>query len=474
MSRFLIFIAGLLFWHILPAQSQIELIEIATGFTQPVDISNAGDDRLFIVEKRGFVKIINSNGQKLPTPFLDIDARVRSNESERGLLGLAFHPKYAENGYFFVNYTDNSGNTKISRFRAKPDQPNEADPNSELILLEINQPYSNHNAGDLAFGPDGYLYIPMGDGGSGGDPQNFSQNRTSLLGKMLRIDVDNGNPYRIPPDNPFADVEGIRPEIWALGLRNPWRFSFDRLTGDVWIADVGQNGWEEISMQPASSKGGENYGWRCYEGDANFNRSNCGDVNAYKFPEYVYPNEGRNGAGCSVTGGFVYRGSAYPNLQGQYFYADYCSGRLWSLRPDEQGGWLNMEWLDGPNDEFSTFGEDATGELYLAGLNSGKIYQLTDTNATSTGATQLIQRLTVAPNPVRDVLRIEMDVVRPSTFQFRLMDASARTFVEFQEIAGTGFVKEINTKELAAGVYFLQVQRGKEILTRKIVKSDGK
>ncbi len=472
MTRFLTLLAFFLIAQALCAQPQLALVEFAAGFNQPVDIASAGDSRLFVVEKRGVIRILNRNGQIVAPSFLDISSRVRSAESERGLLGLVFHPRYSQNGFFFVNYTDNSGATKISRFRVKPDNPNEADANSEVVLLTISQPFSNHNAGDLAFGPDGYLYIPMGDGGSGGDPQNASQNRNSLLGKMLRIDVDGGNPYRIPPDNPFPNVSGTRPEIWSLGLRNPWRISFDRLTGDLWIADVGQNAWEEISMQPANSRGGENYGWRCYEGNAAFNPNNCGDPAAYKYPEYVYPNEGRTGAGCSVTGGFVYRGSAYPNLRGHYIYADYCSGRVWSLRPDGRGGWINTEWLDGPNNEFSTFGEDERGELYLAALSSGRIFLVTDTNTTAAEDRPFIQQLDLAPNPVTDLLRVELTAAEPATLQLRLIDASARVLAEFQETVGTApFTKTLNMKNLPTGIYFFQVQRGKDILTRKVQKN---
>lgn len=467
MLRFSLLFCFLFLYCNAEAQPQLELVTFATGFDEPVDIVSAGDARLFIVEKDGYIRIIE-NGQTLATPFLNIDAKINSSASERGLLGLAFHPKYAENGYFFVNYTDNSGNTKIARFRVSDTNTNTADPNSELILLEVNQPFSNHNAGDLAFGPDGYLYIPLGDGGSANDPGNRSQTRTTLLGKMLRIDVDNGNPYRIPPDNPFPDVEGIRPEIWAFGLRNPWRISFDRLTGDLWIGDVGQGNWEEINRQPADSQGGENYGWRCYEGNAAFNTSGCGDQGQYTFPVQVYSHA--NGA-CSVTGGFVYRGGDFPNLYGTYIYTDYCNGRIWGLKPDGQGGWINTLLLDGANFDYVAFGEDNEGELYLAGLGSGNIYRVTDAKTTDTSDELQIQKLQLTPNPTSDFLRIQMDVQEPGTYQFRLLDAMARNVKEFQESVGVGFTKQISLKDLAAGVYFLQIQRGQQILTRKIQKN---
>ncbi|MEZ5039216.1 MAG: PQQ-dependent sugar dehydrogenase [Saprospiraceae bacterium] len=357
-------------------QSRLTLVEFARGLTKPVDISHAGDERLFIVEKNGYIRILQANGALETTPFLDIDDRVRGNESERGLLGLAFHPDYANNGYFFVNYTNNDGDTRISRFKVSANNPNQADPNSEKILLSVDQPFENHNGGELAFGPDGYLYIALGDGGSGGDPNNAGQTRTNLLGKMLRIDVNNGNPYAIPADNPFANDDFTLDEVWALGLRNPWRFSFDRLTGDLWIGDVGQGNWEEINFQLANSSGGENYGWRCYEGNAPFNTSGCPGANNLVFPIHDYSSNFT--IGCSVTGGFVYRGSAFPDLYGHYVYTDYCSGRIWSIVPDGEGGWTNTEWLDGSNSQYSSFGEDQNGELYLAAIGGGQIFRVVD------------------------------------------------------------------------------------------------
>ncbi|HMQ48980.1 MAG TPA: PQQ-dependent sugar dehydrogenase [Saprospiraceae bacterium] len=367
-------LAGLLYFLPLRAQLEIELNVFANGFDSPVDISHAGDDRLFITEKDGTIRIIDGNGNVLPQPFLNIDPMVNSQASERGLLGLAFHPDYSENGYFYVNYTNGSGHTVIARYSVSAGNPNQADPNSELPILTINQPFSNHNAGDLNFGPDGYLYIAMGDGGSGGDPQNNSQTRNRMLGKMLRLDVDNVEPYTIPADNPFINDNLTLDEIWAIGLRNPWRFSFDRLTGDIWIADVGQDDWEEIHFQPASSTGGENYGWRCYEGFDTYNTNNCGGASGYVQPVHVYPSDGVQG--CSITGGYVYRGENNPSMYGYYFYADYCTGRFWGLRPDGQGGWSNVELLNLANQEFSSFGEDAEGELYVAGIGSGNIYQV--------------------------------------------------------------------------------------------------
>lgn len=356
------------------AQPVIQLQTFATGFTRPVDIASAGDERLFIAEQRGIIHILNAQGQRLPTAFLNIQSRVNSASNERGLLGLVFHPNYAQNGYFYVNYTNSAGHTRISRFSVSAADPNVADPDSELMILGVNQPYSNHNAGDLNFGPDGYLYFGLGDGGSGGDPQNYSQNRQSYLGKMMRIDVNNGSPYAIPATNPFVNDPSTLNEIWAIGLRNPWKFSFDRLTGDMWIGDVGQNAWEEIDFQPAASIGGENYGWRCYEGNATYNTAGCQPATAYKFPIHVYVN-GLN-SGCSVTGGFVYRGSEFPDLYGHYLYTDYCGGKIWSLTPDGNGGWISRQLLQGAANQYVSFGENQNGELFLAALGAGTILRI--------------------------------------------------------------------------------------------------
>ncbi len=357
----------------------IELEQYATGFLSPVDITHAGDERLFVVERSGRIKIIDENGSVVSTPFLDIDNLVAntSGQSERGLLGLAFHPNYVNNGFFFVNYTDNSGETVIARYSRDAADPNLADPNSGVMIMTIDQPYSNHNGGCIKFGPDGYLYIGMGDGGSGNDPQSYGQNTQSLLGKMLRIDIDNGSPYSIPANNPFVNDANVLDEIWAIGVRNPWRFSFDRETGDLWIADVGQNAWEEIDFQPANSPGGENYGWRCYEGNnlnGNVNTSNCGSAGDYVAPVYEIQHQGFSGP-CSITGGFVYRGEDYPDLEGIYICADYCSGEFFTVAPDGSGGWVGQEVADF-NYDISTFGEDVNGEIYAARMGQGRIYKV--------------------------------------------------------------------------------------------------
>jgi glucose/arabinose dehydrogenase len=368
---------------------------IATPLSRPVVITNAADGsgRLFVVEQAGQIRIIHG-GQLLPVPFLDIQEQVKCC-GEEGLLGLAFPPDYADKEHFYVYYTRLDGNNQVSRFYAGSD-PNTADPNSEEELLFLPHPtYGNHNGGQLAFGPDGYLYIGTGDGGGGGDPQNNAQNLGSLMGKILRIDVDKTAPppvnlenpvylplisggagasagaYAIPPDNPFREDPAARPEIWAYGLRNPWRFSFDPETGDLYIADVGQNAVEEINFQPASSSGGENYGWNILEGDRCFSPSSgCVPPPNYQPPVVVY----QHSLGCSVTGGGVYRGTDISSMQGIYLYGDYCSGRIWGLI-DEGSGWQSQE-LEDTAYRISTFGSDENGEMYLADLNNGQIFRI--------------------------------------------------------------------------------------------------
>jgi glucose/arabinose dehydrogenase len=361
---------------------RLALQPVLRGLDRPLFVTHAGDgsNRLFVVEKPGIMRIF-ANGNLVARPFLDLRDRVNSGSSERGLLGLAFPPDFAQRGYFFVNYTDANGNTAISRFKVTGD-PNVADPASEFKVLGIRQPAANHNGGMLAFGPDGYLYIGMGDGGGAGDRFGNGQNPETLLGKMLRLDVtsDPSNPYLIPPDNPWAggaDWNGkkVRGEIWALGLRNPWRFSFDRRTGDLWLADVGQDKYEEIDLVHALEgkklSGGLNFGWPIMEGMHCFpDSADC------KREELIIPiAEYTHGDGCSVTGGYVYRGALFPALNGTYFYGDYCSGKIWALRPDGSG-WHSTPVPDIPKVAISSFGEDQAGELYVTDLSGGAVYQL--------------------------------------------------------------------------------------------------
>ena len=352
--------------------SNPSLIVFATGLVTPVCIANAGDSRLFTIDQHGLIMIVDSAGNVNTVPFLDIRSRVTYG-GERGLLGLAFHPRYKTNGYFYVNYVGAGDSTHISRFSASISDPGKADPSSEYKLLTLYQPYVNHNGGDLCFGPDGYLYIGLGDGGSGGDPGNRAQNFSEYLGKIHRIDVNSGSPYSIPQTNPFYNNSTARKEIWAYGLRNPWRFSFDRLTGDVWIADVGQDAFEEINFQPAASTGGQNYGWRCYEGNTAYNTTGCGASSNYVFPLYAYPHNPE----CSVIGGYVDRSSTSSLYYGYYFFADYCSDRIWTLHT-VSGNRVVQDMGQFPGNNFSTFGEDINGRLYVAGLTSGTIYRISD------------------------------------------------------------------------------------------------
>lgn len=358
------------------AQPTIQITSIITGLDSPVAITHAGDGsgRLFITLQGGRILIYNGQ-QLLADPFLDISALVTSG-GERGLLSVAFHPDYAANGLFYVDYTDLNGDTVIARYRVSLN-PDAADPASAIILLTIPQPFSNHNGGQLQFGPDGNLYIGMGDGGSGGDPLNNAQDLNSLLGKILRIDVGS-LPYSIPVDNPFRTNLNARPEIWAYGLRNPWRFSFDRQTGDLFIADVGQSNLEEVNFQPASGVGGENYGWRLMEGSSCFNpASNCND-GSLVLPIVEYDHS----LGCSITGGYRYRGLENPGMFGMYFYGDFCSGRIWGARPDAQGNWTTTELLD-MDLQITAFGEDEDGELLVASFfpGPGAIYRISEVAA---------------------------------------------------------------------------------------------
>ncbi len=353
------------------AVSQIGLKEIAAGFAQPTFLTHAGDDRIFVVERQGQIQILDGD-QPPALPFLDLRDRVGSSSSEQGLLSLAFHPNYTQNGLFYVNYTNLGGNTIVSSFHVSPDDPDHAKADSEEILLQINQPFANHNGGQILFGPDGYLYIGMGDGGSQGDPQNNGQDGRTLLGALLRLDVDGGTPYAIPTDNPFDANSGQAEEIWATGLRNPWRFSFDRETGDLFLADVGQNEWEEVNFQPAISTGGVNYGWNILEGNQCYRASTC-EQQDLELPVAEYSHTDGN---CSITGGYVYRGQSYPELRGNYFFTDYCSGTIWGLYRQPSGDWQQLPVLQ-TGLFISSFGEDLGGELYALDMASGTIYQLT-------------------------------------------------------------------------------------------------
>ena len=355
----------------------VDLESVADGFERPVHVADPGDGsgRLFVVEQQGRIRIVR-DGEVLPEPFLDIRELVNADGNEQGLLSIAFHPDYAANGLFFVGYTarsatgDSVGDDTVARYRVAADDPDRADPASGEILLAVSDPYPNHNGGLVLFGPDGYLYAGFGDGGSQGDPHGNGQNTEALLGKILRLDVDNApadRTYAIPPDNPFADGGGA-PEVWAYGLRNPWRFSFDRATGDLWIADVGGGQFEEVDVSPGGA-GGANYGWNIMEGPACREGDEC-DRDGLVPPVAAYDHS----QGNAITGGYVYRGEATPALQGVYLYADFGSGLLWGLGRDAAGEWAMSEPIDtGLN--ISSFGEDAAGEVYLTALY-GTLYRV--------------------------------------------------------------------------------------------------
>ena len=348
--------------------SSISLEPIITrGLVQPLFVTHAYDDRLFIVEQAGTIRIFQ-DGALLDTPFLDILDPVGSNSNEQGLLGMAFHPNYPENGTFFLNYTDVDGRTTIARYQVS-DDPNIADAASEQILLTVPQPFANHNGGMIAFGHDGYLYVGLGDGGSQADPEGHGQNPATLLGSILRLDVDSDEgSYTIPADNPFINDPNGRPEVWAFGFRNPWRFSFDKLTGDIFIADVGQNKWEEVSWQAFGNRSGQNYGWNLMEGNHCF-RDNCiaGEFTPAIF-EYDHDH------GCSISGGYIYRGQQFPSLTGNYFVGDFCSGTIWSVFQQPDGNWQSAIILESDL-PITSFGEDANGELYVV-ARTGRIFQI--------------------------------------------------------------------------------------------------
>jgi glucose/arabinose dehydrogenase len=359
-----------------PSGTTIQLEQVASGLTQPTTVTNAGDGsgRIFIVQQTGQIRIL-SGGTLLPTPFLDISALV-SGGGERGLLGLAFHPDYATNGFFYVDYTDHAGNIVVARYEVSAADPNVADPDSAQTVLTQAHPDTSHNGGQLAFGPDGYLYISLGDGGCCGDPEGNGQNLETWLGKILRVDINGddfpGDPnrnYAVPPDNPFVGIAGLD-EIWAYGMRNPWRCSFDRATGDLFIADVGESTWEEINFQPAASAGAENYGWNVLEGMHCFHDVPPGSCDDFLNGGSTLPVlEYHHSICCSETGGYRYRGQLYPQLAGIYFYGDLCSGRIWGATRQDNGTWESEELLvTGFN--ITTFGEDEAAEIYVVEYNA--------------------------------------------------------------------------------------------------------
>ena len=365
----------------IPDAQNVQLTLIADGFDRPLFVTHAGDGsgRLFVVEQTGRIRIVQ-DGNTLPEPFLNASDVAdwlftfdeNTNWSENGLLGLAFHPNYAENGYFFIYYTDREGDSALVRYQVSEVDPNRADPDSGQIILTVDQPHRNHNGGMLAFDPDGYLYLGLGDGGFAGDPCDHGQRRDELLGSILRLDVGVSDvaDYSVPPDNPYVGNDLAKPEIWAYGLRNPWRFSFDRVTGDLYIGDVGQSRWEEINYQPANSAGGENYGWKAYESLTQYDEKTELALDETALPAFVYSHN----EGISITAGYVYRGDGIADLYGVFLFGDFGSGRIWTIYRREDGGWQVNEYMD--TEHFiSSFGEDEAGELYLVDYFTGSVWQ---------------------------------------------------------------------------------------------------
>jgi glucose/arabinose dehydrogenase len=426
-------LSGVIAFLSLPLFAQDFTLELVTSQAGSiVNLAHAGDERMFIVQQNGQIKIMNPDGSILPTPFLNVSSLITSG-GEQGLLGLAFAPDYETSGRFYVDYTNTSGDTTIARYTVSSD-PNVANTDG-TILLTIDQPFSNHNGGNIKFGPDGYLWIGMGDGGSGGDPNANGQNTNVLLGKMLRIDVS-GDDYTIPSDNPFAEGGGAG-EVWAYGLRNPWKFSFDRETGELWIADVGQSTVEEINKMP-STEAGLNYGWRCYEGNDPYNTSGCGSADDMTFPVATYTH----GSGrCSITGGYIYRGASYPNLTGTYFYADYCSGEIGTYHFGQPSGFVTT--LD--NTFITTFGEDVNGELYVAG--SGKIYKIVGEEMGTDDVNQF--HISLYPNPAVDVVNMNSNKEIQSVQIFSL---EGKLILSLNEN-----LNHINVSSLPQGVYLMKV-----------------
>ena len=489
----------------------IQLVAFADGFTQPVGIETAGDERLFVVEQTGKIRIVGPDGS-WKSHFLNMSDKISTAGFEQGLLGLTFHPDYEENGYFYIHYTNLDGNSTISRFNVNPNNPSKALPSSEVILFVNDDPFRNHNSGQLAFGPDGYLYFAMGDGGSGGDPLNNGQDLSTTFGKLMRMETtDEG--WEVPATNPYVGMEGVAEEIWASGLRNPWRFSFDRLTGDLWIPDVGQNLWEEVNYTPASSTGGENYGWSCMEA-SHFFKADCED-NGIPFTdpiaEYAHSDDPQFLCSGSITGGFVYRGALYPDMYGKYIYTDFCTGVIrttyWS-----GSAWVTAELGDFTPFAYSTFGQDIYGELYLADKTSGVIYRVTDGGGAPFAAIpqdlqpdidrdaipvsllndmedkdEVIRQalhqssasihrvaegieIEVSPNPNGGQFRMNFMADQDDECQMRICDMMGQKVYDQTKDVVKGINNwEIQTANLAPGVYLLQMHSGEKISIAKFV-----
>jgi len=439
-------------------QPSVSLFPYAQGFTGGItNIVSAGDSRLFVTEQLGYISIVDSAGNVLPNYFLDISSKVTPTiftpGDEQGLLGLAFSPNYENDGFFYVNYTNKSGigNTIISRFHVSSN-PSIADVNSEEVLLNIFQPYSNHNGGALVFGNDGFLYCALGDGGDAGDPGNRAQNTDSLLGKILRIDVSGPSGYAIPPSNPFA-LGGGAPEIWAYGLRNPWKISFDRATHDLIIADVGQFEWEEINVQLAGALGGSNYGWRCLEGNHPYDTVGCGPLNLYVPPVFEYSHLATNG--CAITGGYVYRGNDYPDLTGYYFFSDYCTGDIYVIDTTLTGAVAG----NFPGNNFTAFGENNTGELFIGSQSNGTVYKIFSTVTALDEYSEEALDINIYPNPVQDVVNCDIGTSAAANAEIEIADLTGRIcYKTFKKLVPGINTLSFEVGNVAAGSYILSVK----------------
>ncbi len=470
------FLISLMIASNVSAQFSLENAFPNLSFNDPLDLQNSGDgtDRIFVVERAGRIKVFpNSSSVTSLNTFLDITDRV-SGGGEMGLLGLAFHPDYANSGFFYVNYTNNSGDTRVDRFTVNNTNPNIADPASQVNLLAIDQPFGNHNAGDLAFGPDGFLYVAFGDGGSGGDPKNHGQNLKTILASIIRINIDstsNNKNYSIPQDNPFVNnTDSLKEEIFAYGLRNVWRFSFDQ-TGNIWAADVGQNAWEEIHL----IESGKNYGWRIMEGMHCFEPSTNCNREGLELPiwEYGHNSEG----GYSITGGYVSQDINVPDILNKYIYADYVTGNIWAFDPSNSSTPNSL--IKKVSQNISTFGIDENKTLYFADLTSGKIYKFIDNSVNSVGSItpsnfELLQNY---PNPFNPSTNIKYTIPVETTHKlslpvqlkiYDLLGKNIATLVEQNKTSGN-YTIEFDASSLTSGIYFYRIIAGNFISTKKMI-----
>lgn len=436
------------------AQEDVDISLVASGFNSPLNIQHAGDSRLFIVEQGGTIQILNTDGTTNASPFLDISSQV-STGGERGLLGLAFHPDFQNNGLFYAYYTDTSGDSKLSEFTVDGVNPNIALPSTEVNLLTIPQPASNHNGGCIAFGPDNMLYVAVGDGGGSGDPNNNAQNLNSLLGSILRLDVNATAPY-IPTDNPFVNNNNALDEIYAYGLRNPWKFSFDAENGDLWIADVGQNQFEEINK--VTNAAGANFGWRCYEASTVYDNSgNCPQQSSITFPFASYAHTATGVSRCSVTGGYVYRGTEFLNLIDKYLFADFCTNEIGTV--DSNGAITFFGPFSG--NSFSSFGEDINGNIYVAGIASGEIYKIIDNNLSVDNSAKI--NLTIYPNPAQNQLNVTAELMMDKIEVFDISGKSIMKLNPFKK--GVSIALE----NISTGQYFIKITSNQQQFTKQFI-----